>query len=159
MNFSSVKAITIPEGNVKKVQRGDTILWETPVELLSGMSVSIYYARKNKPNSTATTATYSFTVNIKGIPAEYVQSFGVTMFYYNTATMMREVSTAYQAELLSTDDTIKGVTKTVTFTGADRSYTSASFVGFLKYTDLDGSTKTLATKRVSSVSGSATASA
>lgn len=159
MNFSSVKAITIPDGNVKKIHRGDAILWETPTELLSGMSVSIYYKSKEKPNSTATTATYSFTVNIKGIPAEYVQSFGVTMYYYMSATAWRETSTAHNAELLSTDDTMDSVSKTVTFTGADRSYTSASFVGFLKYTDLDGSTKTLATKRVSSVYGSATASA
>lgn len=157
MNFSSLKAITIPEGNVKKIQRGDMVLWETPSQSLSGMSVSIRYNSKTTQAGT-NTATYSFTVNIKGIPAEYVQSFGVTMYYYPTVTMMREVSTSHAAELLSTDNTVNGVSKAVTFTGAAASYTYPSFVGFLKYTDLDGSTKTLATKRVSSVNGSATAS-
>ena len=30
MNFSTVKNITIPEGNVVKIKHGDIVLWERP---------------------------------------------------------------------------------------------------------------------------------
>lgn len=155
MNFSSLKAITIPEGNVKKIQRGDMVLWETPSQSLSGMSVSIKYKSKTTQSGT-NTATYSFTVTVSGIPVEYVQSFGVKMYYYATASLIRETVKTVTAELFDPDYTSKVVSTTVTFTGPVNYY--PSFAGFLTYTDLDGSTKTLTTNRVSSVNGSATAS-
>lgn len=154
MNFSSVNAITIPEGNVTQIQCGDNVLWRQ-VELLRGLSVSIYYKSKNQ-NAGSSNATYSFTVTIGGIPAEYVQSFGVKMNYYITANSMITNTKTVTAELLSVDDTTKTVTKTVTFTGPVKY--DPSFTGFITYTDLDGKTKTLTTSRVSSVYGSATAS-
>mgnify|MGYP003322223602 CR=1 FL=1 len=159
MNFSSVKAIATPDGNVKKVQRGDMILWETSTELLSGMFVNIIYRNKQKASSTATNATHSFTVTLHGIPMEHVQSFGVRSYSYASASALRESVGTYTAELLDTDYTGNHVEKTVTFTMRDASYTYPSFAGFLTYTDLDGSTKTLTTTRVRSVGESATASA
>lgn len=158
MNLSSVNAITIPEGNVTQIQCGDNVLWRQ-VELLRGLSVSIYYKSKNKVNSSATTATHSFTVTIGGIPAEYVQSFGVKSYSYASVSSMRESVATYEAELLSTDNTRNYVEKTVTFTMRDASYTYPSFAGFLTYTDLDGSTKTLTTARVRDVYESKTTSA
>jgi hypothetical protein len=157
MNFAGVKTITTPSGVVTKILRGADVLWGKGPDLACNPFVQIYYSAKNQVNQTSNDTTHVFSVTIGGIAQELVQSFGATMFFYN-ATMVREYSASVSAELLSTDNTIAAVSKTVTINSGSYHY-YPNFAGFITYTDLNGETKTLRTSRVSSVGAKAEASA
>lgn len=48
IDFTGVKAITIPEGSVKKITRGSEVLWEKPISsiVVFNKSVSVFYSGK-----------------------------------------------------------------------------------------------------------------
>lgn len=133
---------------------GDEILHEKrepeEPELVCSPYMSIYYDKTSKVDPTSADTTHYFNVSIEGISRELVQSFGVTMYYYNL-TGLRKYSTSVEAELLDTDNTINLISKSVIIESNSQRNFDISFVGFLTYTDLDGNTQTLTTDNISAV--------
>lgn len=56
MNFSSVKAITIPEGNVTKIAVGNTVLWEKVTSRIPSEYQEVEWIKNSVPSSTSSGA-------------------------------------------------------------------------------------------------------
>jgi hypothetical protein len=103
IDFSTIKAITIPEGTVKKIQSGTTVLWQL-AKTLSSIAISGYTTSLARGSSFSfggtVTATYS-----DGSTANVTSSSTFSGYNMNTAgTYTVTVSYTYE-----------GVTKTKTY--------------------------------------------
>lgn len=68
IDFTGVKAITIPEGSVKKITRGSTVLWEKPI--VDDNNYTVVF-QETKVNSLIMGGdTYVFDYNLSRYPVE-----------------------------------------------------------------------------------------
>lgn len=140
MIFDGVKAVTIPEGAVKRIESGGKVLWERPGELSWNIALSIAYARVSYYGSTRV----DVTVTVTGIPgsqlqkmAGYLQSYSEDQGKYNSILPVSGWKKTQQDET------------TAVYTGQlQRWYDPASLnlpriAAELTYTAPDGSTQVL----------------
>lgn len=135
MNFNGIIAITIPEGVVKKIMRGDECLWEAigePTVFIEKYEIKIFY----DPNLNHYIYDTQLNANIQGISSSKIQSAEM-VFYKNTGYDNYE-----EKANINIDYTSSGYTHIIsTSFSQEETYTSIKIR--IKYMDKDGTIQTL----------------
>lgn len=162
MIFENIKSIVIPEGNVTSIKNAEgLILWENNTSnLFCEPSISLKLNRYIADNGIKR---IKQTLSISGISHEYVQKAGVVHIKYKSGLKLT-LNTAGRTEaIFKTNDPSKWPTNPedvwsswVTMIPASPTL-KVMFRGYIKYTDLNGATKTLYTDIITASYNSLTA--
>lgn len=156
MNFDGVKSITIPEGNVKKIMRGDEVLWEKPATYECNPTITL---RCNSvQNHTGSSKSYNVTYGVSGISRHLIVSLDLVT-HMELQTTFREVSSSATMSVPSDADTVIGYYGGYSATVSTTMYYFNGFSLRLKYKDESGNELTLTTNRVTNSGGETSASA
>ena len=146
MIFDGVKAITIPEGTVKKIERNGNVLWQrlnTSV-LVCEPVLSVAYAPAYKPS--VGTNVLRATGTITGISETLIRSVKVKLQQkHNILGWMNYMSFSDASITKSDETTFAYVCDGSTGVVPTPSNYEMRIVAELTYTDLDGNTKTIST--------------
>lgn len=163
MNFDGIKAITIPEGSVKKIECAGKVLWEKAPKLVCRPTISITISSKIGPTGSPPRVNYVFDCSISGISRDLISSVDLVMTYYYVAPsgIDRPMSSLINKAIADTVDTTRKYlfSMSTSYSTQNARYYGHSFALQLKYIDLDGNEKTLTTNSISSAGASANASA
>lgn len=148
MNFSKVKSITIPEGNVVKIESGGITLCKINTELVCKPVLSIkaykgYVENKMTVEANISGISNSLINNVNGSKASiiYIKASKISNPYTLKATTPGIVRAKFKEFI---GDTVTGAyIRTSATHNTSTSSVNYYYRAYINYTDLDGNTKIL----------------
>lgn len=148
MNFSKVKSITIPEGNVVKIESGGITLCKINTELVCKPVLSIkaykgYVENKMTVQANISGISNSLINNVNGSKAFiiYIKASKISNPYTLIATTSGRILVKFEEFI---GDTVTGAyIRTSATHNTSTSSVNYYYRAYINYTDLDGNTKIL----------------
>ena len=146
MNFSVVKSITIPEGNVVKIESGGITLYRINTELVCNPVLSIKAYKGYIENKMTVETNISGISNslINKLVLLHIRTSKITDPYNLKYTTQGRTALSFKKSNIESQDTVTGGRfRTNISNNTNGSSVNRYYRAYLDYTDLDGKHKTL----------------